>query len=135
MTPHAHLMTLEKRLRALGKKADPKALEAFVASSEFDQHWLGLRGDRRRRTATVRLLAEARLACLPAKPLIEGLAPKRVRWDAARIARLQAAWQRWGTDEGVARAMGLNLEAAARARRRYIGSQVVPSTLRVAKAA
>lgn len=47
----------------------------------------------------------------------------RVAWDAARIAKLKAAEAKYGTDEGIARALGISRPAAKRARWRYIGAR------------
>jgi hypothetical protein len=135
MTPHAHLMHLEVRLRTLRRKADLKALEAFLAAPEFDQYWAGLRGDGRRRASAAKLIAETRTACLPKKPLITTPGDKTPKWNAAKIAALRAAWERWGNDEAVARELEITKGAAKCARVRYIGTIVALSTLRVAQAA
>ncbi len=135
MSPQAHLTNLKVRLNALGKRTDPRALEAFIASAEFDAHWLGLRGDRRRRATVVKLLAQARSACQPQKPLITAPGEKTRKWNEIKIAQLRASWARWGSDESVARDLEISVGAAQRARWRYIGPAVVEPTLRVAHAA
>lgn len=44
-------------------------------------------------------------------------------WDADRIAKLKAAEAKYGSDEGIARELGLSLGAARMARWRYIGGR------------
>ena len=44
-------------------------------------------------------------------------------WDAERIAKLKAAEAKYGTDEGIARELGISLGAARMARWRHIGGR------------
>lgn len=133
-TPHAHLNSLKIRLRELAKKGDLKQLDQFLASAAFDQYWCGTAGDLRRRAAALKLVNAAREACLPAAPLKTGLSNKTPKWNPERIAALRAAWARYGTDEGVARALDMPLAAARRARYRYV-RRVDVATQGVAEAA
>lgn len=133
MTPKAHFSRLSSRLAALRKRRAPRALDAYLESEQYATDLMGCTPQDRRIAA--KLVANALAACAPG-PLITAPGPKGPRWTPELKQRLVAAWAKHGSDEGIARELGLNLEAARRQRLRLIGPiRVAFPTQRVAQAA
>lgn len=111
-----------KRIRNLERSGDIKKLNTFLDGAEYAAAFAALDAGQK---AKVRVLtgkayvkAEQKL-----KPIPRYSKRGWRAWDAERIAKLEAAERKHGTDEGIARELGLSLGAARMARWRYIGGR------------
>jgi hypothetical protein len=120
MTPRGHFVSLTKQLKNYSRYNDADGLEAYLAGPAWE-HFLALQDDAASRLRASRAMIMAAAKCrtaLDAKAPLPRPGKRRIQWDAATIARFKKALQKGGT-EGAARALGISMDAAARARRRY----------------
>lgn len=117
-TARGALAYIVKAFKRLERKRDYKAFRAYITSAAYRSFLIDLDADGCM-TATKALIA-AQKACVPRAPL-KAQWSMRVRWTDDMVAKLKAADRKYGTDEGIARALGIPYDNARRARRRYIG--------------
>ena len=133
MTPQSALLVLSRRVRNF---ATIKALEAGVASPDFQERFALLSGQQR---MTISALVGERQVLLMGRerPVPTTTESKASKWTPDFIAKLKAAERKHGSDIGIARELGLTKKAAARARLRYIGTraQIAAATSDQQKAA
>lgn len=119
-TPRAALATIVKAFKRLEQGRNYKAFRAYICSPAYRDLLPSLDADGFI-TAT-KCLTEAQTACTPKAPL----KPKwsmRVTWGPEMVEKLWAAERKYGTDEGIARALGIPYHNARRARLRYVGKR------------
>ena len=129
-TPRAHLRSISRRLGYAERCADYGALVGYATSDAFVASFVALDKPQRRRVlqnlhrAQIRCLAALERRSGPLLPISAG----RHRWDEASIARFRKLYAATPPgDEGarleeVARKLGLSVEAARLARKRYVDS-------------
>lgn len=114
----ATLNAILRAFKRLGTQGDYKAFRAYIASEDY--HQLMSKLDAGGYLVATNALVAAQQACVPLPPLAKKWS-MRVKWTPEMIAKLKAADQKYGTDEGIARALGIPFHNARRARRRFLG--------------
>lgn len=116
-------VSLTRSLEKIARSGDIRALREFLGGEHFMREFARLVPDRRHQVLVV---ATDLMATLKAKigPIVKVTATKAFKWNDVMIARLRKAEAQYGNDEDIARALGLTVKAAARARLRYVGSRV-----------
>jgi hypothetical protein len=106
--------------RALARIRNIRELRTYLASEAFVTGVMALDPGRRLqvmvKTGDMMAAFQKRLG-----PLVKETASKAPKWNEAMIARLRRAHAQYGNDEDVARALGITVSAAERARFRFIG--------------
>jgi hypothetical protein len=126
--PNKAFIFFAQNFRVLKRSGDSKKLEAFLASDQYLKHFAALTSSERMRVHALwhEALTAIKERATKQKPLPRYNPSKGWRsWTPERIAQLKAAEAKYGTDEGIARAMGISLDAATRARYRHIGPRPV----------
>lgn len=121
MTPQGHFVSLTRKLKQYARYQDAKGIGVYLQSQEFWGHLVALRDDHERRQKVLRAISDASGRCraaLDAKAPIRAPGKRRVSWTEPTIARFRKALRRGGV-EGGARELGISLDAARRAARRY----------------
>lgn len=126
---HAAFVSLNKTLEKIAHTGSIRTLREFLSSETFMREFGRLHPRNRHQVLT---LVSDLMSRFKAKigPLVRETATKAFKWNDVMIARLKAAEAKYGDDEDVARALGVTVKAAARARLRYIGprEQIAPAT-------
>lgn len=111
---------LAAELHRLERLGDIKKLNAFMASAKYNEGFACLTATQKGKIGILIgkafSKADQKLAPIPL------YSKKGWRyWTEERIAKLKAVEARTGSDEAIARAFGISLKAAMRARRRHVG--------------
>lgn len=118
-TPQAALISLSRNLKRLARSADMTEFQAFVSRPSFMADLTRL--DLKQRMKVMELLGATQNACNGRRPIPKTGTVRVEKWDAAMIAKLRAAEAKHGDDKGIARELGIPLDAARVARWKYIG--------------
>lgn len=112
----------------LRKKGDIVELVAFSATAAFQAHYAQMNKLHRLKLAQVMSETFAAVNDLTKKPPLPKYSKRGWRWwTPERIEQLRQIDARTGSDEAIARAMGLSYKAAKAARHRHIGPRQVPA--------
>lgn len=116
--------SLTSKFTALKRSGDSKQLAEFMGSQKLFEALAALSNEDRLRIQTH--MQAAFRACARGRPkLVVPRYSKRIwrGWDETRIQRLKTLYNATGSDRAVAAKMGISLDAARRARLRYIGGK------------
>lgn len=119
-------ISLTRSLDRIARSGDIRALRTFLASDGFIRDFVKLDPEPRQRVLTITSALMGRLKARIG-PIVRETATKASKWNDLLVARLRKAEARYGDDEDIARALGLTIKAAARARLRYIGPRARPA--------
>lgn len=122
ISPTKAFQTLAMNLRSLTRLGDIKKLGDFMASQKYLENFAAL--SPKHKLVISGYVADAwASANRRVEPLPRWSKKGWRTWTPERIAALKAADAKYGTDEGIARALKISLKAAERARYRYIGKR------------
>ena len=118
-TPRAAFVSVSKKLKSIERSGRMDELRRYVESAAYHKA-LGRIVGTADLAPVLALYAKAYKACDARTPLPKPWTVKRATWDAAMVAKFRRAWAKAGSDDGAARLCNITLDAARRARHRYI---------------
>lgn len=135
MTPHGHLVSITRKLKSA---KDFAGLMAYVSGDGFLASLNGIAPGKRQLVWAAFEAAWRRLDTRP--PLVEGgtyyAKKRRMQWringaiNMEAVARLKAAEAATGSDEGIARMLGITRQAAKKARWEFLGRRTAEAAAR-----
>jgi hypothetical protein len=123
-TSRSARISLVAKFNQLARRGDLRELMDYIGSDACAQLMAML--NRADRVSAAKVQFAAQESCYEGKPIPPRWS-MRVKWTPEMIAKLRKAWHKHGTDEGIARELGIPYDNARRARRRFIG--IHPSQL------